>query len=544
MPVSCDTARFHRQLAGCALQSGASSLHFQRLTMPYLIGVDIGTSSTKTALWRDDGVLMAEASAPYPLHRPHPTWAEQSALDWWQAACHTIREVLGRSGVKPADIAGVGVDGLGWSLVAIDGAGEPVFPAMIWLDRRAEAEAAHLRSLPEAEYLVNLVANPLDAAYITPKLRWLQIHEPSLYRGAAQFLTSTGFIVHRLCGALTCDTTQAYGFHCFDIRRERWDAEAARLLGIPLEKLPPLFASCDRVGVVSPKAASLTGLAAGTPVIAGALDAAAGAFGSGVARVGQTSDQGGTAFGLSLCVDKVIVEPRLIFSHHVVPGTYIFQGGTVGGSVLPWFKEALGQPEALAAQLLGGSAYSLMSDEAVTAPPGANGLLFLPYIAGERSPLWNSDARGVFFGLSSRTTRADILRAIMEGCAYAVYHNVRVMEESGVGPKEWIGIGGAANSPVWCQIKADISNRPFTVARREDGGTGDNTLGLAVMVGQAVGLYPDLVTPIERFLPQRTVYLPSLERHSLYARLFEFYLQLSNALLPQFHQWAQVVQSG
>jgi xylulokinase len=428
--------------------------------------------------------------------------------------------------------------------VPVDAAGEPLFPALIWLDRRAEAEAADLRALPEAAALVDLVANPLDAAYITPKLRWLRRQHPALYARTAQFLTSTGFIVHRLTGVFSCDYTQAYGFHCFDMRHERWDAAAADLLQIPRATLPPLFAPCARVGTVTAAAAALTGLAAGTPVIAGALDAAAGAFGSGVVRAGQTSDQGGTAFGLSLCVERVLVEPRLIFSHHVVPGTYLFQGGTVGGSVLPWFKEALGQPEVLAAQLTGGSPYAIMSQEAAAAPPGANGLLFLPYLAGERSPLWNSAARGVFFGLSSTTTRADLLRAMMEGCAFAVQHNVQVMAASGVRPQSWIGIGGAAASPVWCQIKADISNRPFTVARRADGGSGDNTLGLAVMAGHAVGLYPDLAATMESLLPERTVYQPVAERHALYERYFALYLQLVETLLPQFSRLAQLVQSG
>ena len=506
----------------------------------YLLSIDIGTSSSKTGLWRGDGVLMAEASASYPLHQPQLTWAEMDAEDWWHATIHTIQAVLQKSHVEPGDIAGVGVDGLGWALVPVDQQGNPLYRALIWLDRRAEAEAAALRAMPEAEALIHLVANPLDAAYITPKLLWLKTHASDVFQSTYRFLTSSGFIVQRLTRAFTCDYTQAYGYHCFDIRRERWDEAAAQALGLPLEKLPRLYSSCDRVGGVTPDAARVTGLMSGTPVIAGGLDAAVGAFGTGIAQVGQTADQGGTAFGLSLCVDRVIVEPRLIFSHHVVPGTYIFQGGTVGGGMMRWFRDTLGQWEVSAATLLKTSPYALMSQQASESPPGANGLIFLPYMAGERSPLWNSEARGVLFGLSYATTRADILRAVMEGCAYAVYHNVRVMEENDVGVREWIGFGGASNSAVWCQIKADITNRPFVIARRADGGTGDNTLGMAVMIGKAMGLYDDLTRQIDSFLPERKVYEPSAERHNLYQALFEIYLELSDKLRPNFAQMATV----
>ncbi len=398
----------------------------------YYIGVDIGTSSTKTGLWHADGRLIAEASAAYKLSRPQPTWAEIDARAWWKATQETIRTVLAESGIDPADVAGVGVDGLGWALVPVDRQGEPLYPAMIWLDRRAEPEAAELRSLPQADALVTLDANPLDAAYITPKLKWLQKHEPEIFEQTYQFLNCSGYINQQLTGQFTCDYTQAYGYHFFDIAREMWDEQAAQWLGLPLGKMPPLYQSCDVIGEIIGSAASLTGLKQGTPVIAGALDAAAGAFGSGVGRIGQTADQGGTAFGFSMCLDQVVVEPRLIFSHHVVPGTYILQGGTVGGAMLGWFRDTLGHAEAAAAAILNGNPFALMSQQAETSPPGANGLVFLPYMSGERSPLWNSNARGVFFGMSYNTNRADILRAIMEGCAFAVWRlNRAAMSVSG-----------------------------------------------------------------------------------------------------------------
>ena len=188
-----------------------------------------------------------------------------------------------------------------------------------------------------------------------------------------------------------------------------------------------------------------------------------GAFGNGVARAGKTADQGGTAFGLSIAVDQVVVEPRLIFSPHVVPGLYLLQGGTVGGGTFEWFRSQLGQIEQAAADLMDSDAYSIMTAEAERSPVGANGVIFLPYMSGERSPIWNSEARGVFLGLSYGTKRSDVIRAVMEGCVFAVYHNLRVAQEAGAQIAELIGIGGAANSGSWCQLKADITNRPFSV---------------------------------------------------------------------------------
>lgn len=504
------------------------------MTLEHLIGIDIGTSSTKTCLWRVDGTLLASASADYPLRRPEPTWAEQDPRDWWTAVCSTIRQVIAETRIDPAAIAAVGVDAIGWSLVPVDAAGEPVCASPIWLDRRAEMQARALRQRPDAPEMIERAANPLDAAYLTPKVLWLRDERPDLYRQVHRFLEATGYLVYRLTGVWSCDFTQAYGYHWFDMRRECWDENVCEALGIDLERMPPLRPSTAVVGEITRTAAEATGLAAGTPVIAGALDASVGAFGSGVARVGQCADQGGTAFGLSLCVDRVIVEPRLIFSHHVVPGTYIFQGGTVGGGVLPWFKAVLGQPETQAAPLLDTDAYALMSAEAERAAPGSGGLIFLPYMAGERSPLWNTDARGVFAGLSFKTTRAEIIRAMMEGCAFAVYHNLKVIEEHDARVREWIGIGGAVKSAVWCQIKADISGRPFTIALRADGKPGDNTLGLAVMAGFAAGLYDDLAGQIEAFLPNRRTYEPSSEHHALYQERFSVYLDLAERLMPVF----------
>lgn len=495
----------------------------------YIVTVDQGTSSTKTALWDAEGDLVSEATASYELERPKPLWAQIDAERWWDACCSSIRAVLAQAGVRSKDVAAVAIDGIGWTLVPVDDGLRPLMPAMTWLDRRAEAEAAELRASADAEWLVGLAANPLDAAYITPKLTWVRRHRPDVFAATRWFLTASGFLVARLTGEPTCDFTQAYGFHCFDIRREAWDPTAAERLGIPLDRLPPLRYAGDVAGGVSPGAAAATGLAAGTPVLVGALDAAVGALGGGVTRPGQTQDQGGLAGGMGMSVLGVVVEPRLIFSHHVLSGQYLLQSGTVGGGTLGWFREILGRADL---------PFETLSEEAATAAPGSGGLLFLPYMAGERTPLWSSTARGVFVGLSYATTRAEIVRSIMEGCAFAACDNLRVAEATGVTVTEWLGTGGAARSATWNQVKADVTGRPFVVARRAGGGEGGHGLGLFALGARAAGFAGDPGETVERMLPLRRVFEPDPARHARYAELFEVYLDLSRGLLPAFDRLA------
>jgi xylulokinase len=499
-----------------------------------ILTIDVGTSSTKTAVWTSDGAVLAEASATYPLHRPSPLVAEIDANVWWQAICSTIQQVMAESSVQPHEIAGIGIDAVGWTLIPVDEAVNPLAPAMIWLDRRAVDETVWLNSLPEAARLVNLVANPIDEAYITPKLVWLKQNRPGIFASAHQFLDATGFITARFTNEFVCDYTQAYGYHFFDIRNECWDADAAKLVGVPLEKMPRLCPTTEIVGQTTAQAAADTGLRTGIPVIAGCLDAAAGALGAGVTNPGQTNEQGGQAGGVGISLDRVVVEPRLIFSHHVLPEQYLLAAGTVGGGALGWFRDQLGQAETAVSPLINQNPFELFSLQASQSKPGANGLIFLPYMAGERTPLWSSVARGVFFGLSYSTRRADILRAIMEGCAFAVYDNLQIAEEHGVTVSEYLGSGGATNSAVWCQIKADVYGAPFVVAQRADGGEGGHSLGLFALTAHAIGLTNDIGECVNSLLPQRRIYEPSPQNHAIYQELFQVYRSVSRKLMDDF----------
>jgi xylulokinase len=495
----------------------------------FILTIDVGTSSTKSTLWDDDGLCVAEASRAYSLVRPDPIWAEIDGRAWWDAVCAATQQVVAQGRIDPRAVAAIGVDGIGWTLLPVDRNGEPLSPAMIWLDRRAEAEARQLASGPDGERLVALSANPIDAAYITPKLLWLKANRPEVFDAAHSFLTCSGFIVSRLTGEFTCDFTQAYGYHFFDIRQKRWCETTAAALGVPLEKMPRLASATDVAGELRSAAAAALGLPAGIPVIVGCLDAAVGALGAGVTRVGQTNEQGGQAGGMAISLGRVVVERRLIFSHHVLPGQYLLQGGTVGGGSLGWFRDVLGLADGADSQ----GVFESFSAQAAVSSPGAGGLIFIPYMAGERTPLWNSSARGVFLGLTYSTSRGDMLRAIMEGCAFAVFDNVQVASQHGLEISEYLGSGGATRSDVWCQIKADVYGRPFCLARRADGGEGGHALGLYALTAQAVGLCGSAAECVERLLPERRVFEASPSRHGLYRELFEVYRSASRKLLAE-----------
>jgi xylulokinase len=255
-----------------------------------------------------------------------------------------------------------------------------------------------------------------------------------------------------------------------------------------------------------------------------------------VVKPGQTNEQGGQAGGVGISLNHVVVEPRLIFSHHVIPGQYLLQAGTVGGGSLGWFRDQFGQVEVNAAALLGENPFELFSEQVAKSKPGANGLIFLPYMAGERTPLWSSIPRGVFFGLTYNTSRADILRAIMEGCAFAVYDNLQIAEEHGATVDEYLGSGGATQSAVWCQIKADIYGKPFIVARRADGGEGGHDLGLFALTAYGVGLCKDIGVCVSSLLPVRQRFESSAENHALYQEMFAVYRSVSRKLMDDFAQ--------
>ncbi len=482
----------------------------------YLLGVDIGTSSCKTALFDAEGRVAAQGGQDYPVRYPRRGWAEQDPEEWWDGICRAVREMIARSGISPADIAGIGTDGQSWSAIALDGAGQVLCPTPIWTDTRsAEICRETAARIPEEE-LFGLCGNPVQPGYTWPKILWYKKHLPDVFAKTEKILQSNSYIVYRMTGEITQDLSQGYGLACFDMRRGRWDDDTCEKLGIPRKLLPDPVPSHRIVGRLTAEAAERCGLTAGIPVAAGGLDAACGTLGAGVTEPGQTQEQGGQAGGMSICIDRYAADPRLILGFHVVPGRWLLQGGTTGGGgALKWLRETL-CPEL---------SFEEMSRLAENAPAGSGGVTFLPYMAGERSPIWDPDACGVFFGLNFGVDRARMIRACMEGVAYALRHNLETAEKAGARADVLRAMGGSANSRIWTQIKADVTGREIEVPASDTA----TTLGAAILAGVGTGMYGSFGEAVRSIRVKRT-FAPEKENRDVYDRGYETYRQLYDSL--------------
>lgn len=485
----------------------------------YLLGIDIGTSACKAALFHENGLVAAQVTGEYAVRYPRAGWAEQDPDEWWRTVCIAIRDVLSISGVEPAQIAGVGVDGQSWSAIAVDTAGDVLCPTPIWTDTRARDICdAVKKEIPEDEIFA-LCGNLLQPSYTLPKILWYKQNLPDVYRKADAILQSNSFIVYRLTGNRTQDLSQGYGLHCFDMRLGRWDDAMCKRLGVRRELLPPLYACHQIVGGVSEEAARLTGLIAGTPVAAGGLDAACGTLGAGVIDAGQTQEQGGQAGGMSIALSEYAADRRLILGLHVVPGRWLLQGGTTGGGgALKWLRETI-CPEL---------SFDEMSSLADSVPAGSDGVLFLPYMAGERSPIWNPNASGVFFGLGYAKSRAHMIRACMEGVAYALRHNLEAASENGAAVETMRAMGGSANSLVWTQIKADVTGKRIEVPQSDTA----TTLGAAILAGVGTGVYGGFREAVDKTIAVRRTHEPGAALEDVYEDGYKKYRALYEHLEP------------
>jgi xylulokinase len=491
-----------------------------------LLGIDLGTSGCKITLFDFQGNVIANRNGAYRTYYPRAGCVEQSAEDWWRAACREIQSML-KDGIDPQEIAAVGVDGTSWACIPVDKKGNPLRPAMLWLDRRAEKQADWMKEKAGEERLARLNGNPVDPAYLTPKMLWIKQNEPDTYAQADKFLQSNAFIVHKLTGEYSQDYSQGYGFHFFDIKKGCWDENTAEELGISLSLMAPFYHCHQIVGTITRKASEETGLMPGTPVAAGGLDAACCTLGAGVIKPGQAQEQGGQAGGMSIQADQPLMHPKLILGYHVLPDQWLLQGGTVGGAgTLKWFHEQLGAYEQQQAGELDISPYEVMNREAAGIGAGSDGLIFLPYMAGERSPIWDSRARGVFFGLSYNKTRSHMIRAIMEGVGFSLLHNLETAAEAGAVPTELNSVGGAANSVVWTQIKADITGKTIHVPFSDHAAA----LGAAILAGVGAGVYRSFEEAVGETVHVTRTHYPNEGKNRIYRGYYELYLELYEKL--------------
>jgi len=487
-----------------------------------LLGIDIGTSACKVAVFNPEGKVLAQSTQPYPVYYPAPDHVEQNPVEWWKGVCDAIRETLTAGSIDPVQIAGIGVDGQSWSAIPVDRNGNVLHNTPIWMDTRSHEICRRVTEKVGFDRILKISGNTFQPTYSTPKMLWFKENKPEIYKNTYKFLQSNSYIVYRLTGIMTQELSQGYGIHAFNMRTGQWDDDFCEELGIDRAKLPEIFPCHQVVGEVTREAAQLTGLVPGIPVVAGGLDACCGTLGAGVVEVGQTQEQGGQAGGMSICLDYAAAHPKLILSFHVVPGFWLLQGGTVGGGSLKWFKQELGGFESLQESTEGVNAFKIMDDEASTIKPGAEGLIFLPYMNGERSPLWDKDAKGVFFGLSYNKTRAHMIRSVLEGCAYALHHNLKTAEEAGAYANELIAVGGAANSRLWTQIKADVTGKVIKVPTSDTA----TTLGAAILAGVGTGIYRDFKEAVGRTIRITRVHVPDEKVHQEYQKYYGLYLEI------------------
>lgn len=494
---------------------------------PYLLGIDIGTSACKVAAFNREGEVVAAANRDYPVYYPKEGWAEQNPEHWWDAVCHASKAVLEKGGIKPEEIAGVGIDGQSWSAIAIDKEGRVLTNTPIWMDTRAQSICDRLLETVGGDEIFAVAGNSLQPSYTTAKILWYKENLPEIYKKIHKILQSNSYIAFKLTNAVTQDVSQGYGLHCFDMRHGVWDEGMCEKLGIPMEFLPEVV-SCDQVvGAVTEKAAQESGLAVGTPVVAGGLDAACGTLGAGVIHPGETQEQGGQAGGMSICMDTYKADPRLIMGFHVVPGQWLLQGGTTGGGgVMRWFEREFADYEREIQEKTGKASLVQLNEMGEKVAPGSDGVVFLPYMAGERSPIWNPHAKGVFYGLDFSKTKGHMLRACMEGVALSLRHNLEIAEEAGAKAEVLRAMGGSANSLLWTQIKSDVTGKPIVVPSSDTA----TTLGAAILAGVGVGFYHSYEEAVKLTVKETRSHEPNPENKAVYDKTYQTYLKLYDSL--------------
>jgi len=505
----------------------------------YVLGIDVGTTGSKALLTDADGVVKASATTEYPMFTPQPLWAEQSPNDWWKASVTSIQRVLSEGGVKPSQVAGVGLTGQMHGLVLLDAQGEVLRPCIMWNDQRTAAQCAAITRKVGAENVLRLTGNPVLPGFTAPKIVWVREHEPEVYEKVAKVLLPKDYVRYRLTGGFFSEVSDASGTSMFDVGQRRWSDEMLKALAVPRQWLPEVTESPVASAHVTARAARETGLLEGTPVVGGGGDQAAQAVGTGITVEGIVSATLGTSGVVFAASDTYRVEPqgRLHAFCHAVPGMWHLMGVmlSAGGS-FRWYRDTLGDVERARAGESGQDAYDLLTEAAAEVDPGCEGLLFLPYLTGERTPYPDPNARGVFFGLTLRHRKAHMTRAVLEGVTYGLRDSLELMRALGLSIEQVRASGGGARSPLWRQILADVFDTEIVTVNVTEGAA----YGAALLAAVGVGVYGGVAEACDAVIrvTSRTEPGPAA---SEYADYYPRYRALYPALAPEFEAMAQVV---
>ena len=501
--------------------------------MAYLIGIDVGTTGAKAILMDLRGKLLASSLQEYPLHTPHPQWAEQDPHDWWHATIDSIKDVLRESKVNSAEVKCIGLSGQMHGLVLLDEKHEVLRPAILWCDGRTTQQCHQITTALGQEFVADTLCNSPLEGFTAPKLLWVRQHEPDVFERIHKLLLPKDYVRYQLTGELATDVSDASGTLLFDIRERRWSEPVMNALELPMDLLPDSRESVDVCGVVTSAASEATGLAVGTPVVAGGADNTCSAIGNGIVKSGRVSASIGTSGVVLTHTDEVKVDPELR-AHtfcHSVPGKWYVMGVVLSaGGSFRWFRDALADAEVAEAKSRGVDAYELLTAQATEAPVGSEGLLFLPYLSGERTPHGDANAKGVYFGLSLRHSKAHVIRATMEGITYAMRDSLEILRSLDLPLGRIHATGGGAQSSLWRQMQADVYGTEVVTVNVAEG----PAFGAAILAGVGSGVFDSIQVAIDALVKVTSTTEPNPKSVARYEEYYQIFRSLYPALKPQF----------
>ena len=504
----------------------------------FLIGIDIGTTGSRSILFDLRGQPLSSSYMEYPVETPYPGWAEQDPNQWWKATLSNLKKVVDKAKVDPQKIAVISVTGHQPSPVFLDREGNPLCKSLLWMDRRTFPQCKLLRETIGEDELYGKTGLRIDPIYSLSKIMWVRENLPQVFRQTYKILQPKDFIVFRFTGEIFTDYASASATQLLDVQKLEWSPQLLKIAGLSADKLPPLTLSTSIAGGLSGQVASQVGLTEGTPVVVGAGDTTVSAVGTGVVRAGYTCVNIGTSSDVITCVNKPILDPekRIGYYPHAVPGKYVtIAGANTSGISLRWFRDEFCALEKESAHTLDIDPYDLMNLEAQKSKPGCEGLIFLPYLLGERSPVFDPLARGCFFGLTLRHQKSDFIRSIMEGIGYSIKHRLDAEEEIGIQVSNIIIAGGAAKSSFWRQIVADITGKKVRLLAVSEA----TCLGAAILGGVGVQIYPTAEDMCDKVVPIVEEREPIPDNHLLYQGLFNIYKTLysnNKRLFEEIHR--------
>jgi xylulokinase len=505
--------------------------------MQYVIGCDIGSQSLKTILISAEGKICGESSAAYPIEYPQPTWAQQSPTAWLDALAEAVRSLLASTNISSSQIIALGLDAQVDGVVAVDKHGKPLYPAIIWMDRRAVTQCESVDISQETVF--QITGLNLDPSHVAPKIRWLANNEPRLLEQTAYFLLPGSYVAFALTRELGVDYSNASSTMLMDVRNRTWSQQMRDVFEIPIEQLPPIYSATHVLGTLHHEAAEKLGLSTSTKVILGSGDEHAACLGAGVIQPGLVCDIAGTAEPVCASSPNALFDKaRLVETHcHADPDLWLLENpGFVSGANYRWFRDQFSIQEVTRAQQEGGNAYALLDDRAESIPPGSDGLIMLPCLMGAMTPTWNALARGTFMGFTLAHRREHFSRAILEASAYALRDITDQMLSMGLPLREIRAVGGGARSPLWRQIKADVTGLPVSITDT----TETTALGAGILALTGSGLIDSLSDAVSLTMHVVETRQPNSKTHAIYQEYYQLYWDTYFSLLPVFEQAVRI----